>query len=120
MIYLAPLGKRTNALEVWRPYSREEIPDRFLTTDSFQCQSQNRTTQASLHGQNIRQHVDRGIAVHLFVRAESKTAHGLAAPFVYCGDVDFASWQGDQPIMVTLQLRETMPARVWNTLGGAA
>ena len=158
--YLAPLGKRTNALDVWRPYSREEIPglfglefsraiwnagfvvqaghmfllvtlekrgkqethqyeDRFLTTDSFLWQSQNRTTQVSLHGQDISQHVDRGIVVHLFVRAQSKTAHGRAAPFVYCGDVDFVSWQGDQPITVTWQLRETMPARVWNTLGGA-
>ncbi|MEI6667553.1 MAG: DUF3427 domain-containing protein [Acidobacteriota bacterium] len=159
-IYLAPIGKRASALEVWRAYSREEIPglfgldfsraiwnagfvvqaghmfllvtlekrgkqethqyeDRFLTTDSFQWQSQNRTSQASLHGQNIRHHEERGIDVHLFIRAQSKTPHGRAAPFVYCGDVDFVSWQGEQPITVTWQLREAVPEHLWERLGGA-
>jgi hypothetical protein len=60
------------------------------------------------------------MSVHLFVRAHSKTAHGRAAPFVYCGDVDFASWTGERPITVTWRLREAVPERLWEGLGGAA
>jgi hypothetical protein len=60
------------------------------------------------------------MSVHLFVRALSETAHGRAAPFVYCGDVGFVSWRGEQPITVTWRLRETVPERLWKGLGSAA
>jgi len=154
---LAPLGRRDARLELWRSYSREEIPalfglkfsratwnagyvvpfghmfllvtlkksgtggnflydDRFLTPSTFQWQSQNRTTQRSPNGQLILHHAARGIPVHLFVRSERKTPNGRSAPFVYCGDVEFVSWEGDKPITVRWQLPTPVPDRLASLL----
>ena len=155
---LAPLGRRDTRLELWRSYSREEIPalfglnfnrgawnagfvvqfghvfllvslkktgtgenflyeDRFLAPDLFQWESQNRTTQASTHGQLIKNHAERGIPVHLFVRSERKTPSGRSAPFVYCGDVEFASWEGEKPVTVHWKLPTSVPERLRALLG---
>ena len=110
---LRPLGGRRGDLQLWRRYSREEIPplfglpfseavwnagfvvrpghifllvtldkggkaesfryrDRFLSPTVFQWESQNRTRPGDAHGQAVREHAGRGIAVHLFVRRASK------------------------------------------------
>jgi hypothetical protein len=150
---LRPIGRVLGQLQLWRAYSREEIPplfgmefstaiwnvgyvkrnghifllttldkaghgsdfqyrDHFLNPTEFEWQSQNRTTQGSADGQDIRHHVERGIPVHLFVRAQKKRDGGGAAPFIYCGDVRFVSWQGDNPITVRWALPEPVPARL--------
>jgi superfamily II DNA or RNA helicase/HKD family nuclease/diadenosine tetraphosphate (Ap4A) HIT family hydrolase len=155
---LRPIGRREGELQLWRAYSREEIPalfgmefstaiwnvgfvkrnghmfllttldksghgsefqykDHFLSPTEFEWQSQNRTTQASADGQAIRHHAERGIAVHLFVRAQKKLATGGAAPFVYCGDVQCGDWRGEGPITVRWQLPEAVPERLRRTLG---
>ncbi len=155
---LGPVGRRNARLELWRSYSREEIPalfgltfnrgawnagfvvqaghvfllvslkktgtgenflyeDRFLAPDLFQWESQNRTTQASIHGQLIKNHAARGIAVHLFVRSERKSPSGRSAPFVYCGDVEFASWEGERPVTVRWKLATSVPGRLRAFLG---
>jgi hypothetical protein len=85
--------------------------DRFLAPDLFQWQSQNRTRQNSAHGQLIRDHVARGVKVHLFVRAEKKRG-ATSAPFVYCGPVTFVDWQGDAPITVHWKLEPAIPDRL--------
>jgi superfamily II DNA or RNA helicase/diadenosine tetraphosphate (Ap4A) HIT family hydrolase/HKD family nuclease len=82
--------------------------DRFLNDREFQWQSQNRTTQSGKHGQQIRHHAERGLQVHLFVRTEKKLG-GKAAPFYYCGEVDFQKWDGEKPITVLWELREAVP-----------
>ncbi len=155
---LAPVARREGRVELWRAYSREEIPplfglsfsraiwnagfvlqsghmfllvtlnkggkqesfqyqDHFFGPELFQWQSQNRTAQGHRTGQDIKFHEERGIAVHLFVRQASKTSHGRSAPFVYCGDVFFESWEGEQPITVHWRLREGVPTRLWSALG---
>ena len=78
--------------------------------------SQNRTTQASNHGQAIRHHADERIAVHLLVRAQRKLA-GRGAPFIYCGDVHFIDWQGEKPIRVHWRLSEELPEQLWRVFG---
>src|SRR5262249_31222373 len=50
---------------------RFRYQDRFLTPDTFQWQSQNRTVQNGSVGQNLRHHGERAIPVHLFVRRRS-------------------------------------------------
>jgi hypothetical protein len=150
---LRPVGRREGQLQLWRAYSREEIPplfgmefstaiwnvgyvkrnghmfllttldkaghgsefqykDHFVSATEFEWQSQNRTTQASADGQDIRRHVERGIPVHLFVRAQKKLPRGGSAPFVYCGDVAFESWRGERPITVRWRLPEPVPERL--------
>lgn len=132
-------------LELWRSYSRQQIPplfgerfstarwqtgfvtlpknivllitlekddlgrqfqyaDHFLSPDTFEMQSQNRTRQESAVGQGIRHHRERGISVHLFVRKRKRAAGGGAAPFVYCGKVKFLGWEGEKPITIRWKL----------------
>lgn len=79
--------------------AEHQYQDKFLENGLFQWQSQNRTTQSGKHGQMIRHHAERGIHVHLFVRTEPKIG-SRAAPFVYRGELQFESWDGDKPITV--------------------
>ena len=91
--------------------------DRFLGADLFQWQSQNRMTRESRPAGILRDHRERGIAVHLFVR-RNKLLQGKASPFVYCGEVDFDGWEGDAPITVRWRLREPVPPAIGPTPGG--
>jgi superfamily II DNA or RNA helicase/HKD family nuclease len=91
--------------------------DKFLSPDTFQWQSQNRTTQKSAHGEAIRNHSDQGLAVHLFVRRDKRLGGGEAAPFVYCGDLHFESWSGNLPITVRWKLQTPVPNTLWDSLG---
>jgi Domain of unknown function (DUF3427) len=156
--HLRPLGQRAGELQLWRGYSKEEVPplfglefstaiwnvgfvkrpghifllvtldkaghgedfqykDHCITPTEFEWQSQNRTGQASADGQDIEKHAARGIAVHLFVRSQKKRAGGGAAPFVYCGDVEFVAGRGAKPITVQWKLSEAVPARLHGDLG---
>jgi hypothetical protein len=90
--------------------------DQFLAPDRFQWQSQNRTRQESGHGQIIRHHQERGYEVHLFVRP-TKRLRGKAAPFIYCGELDFVDWEGEKPITVEWKLRKPVPPAFHEVLG---
>ena len=81
--------------------------DRFLSADLFEWKSQNRHRQESAAAQSMRHHADREIPVHLLVRKQSKLG-SKAAPFVYCGQVDFADWEGEKPITVRWRLRDPL------------
>ena len=83
--------------------------DHFISDKEFAWQSQNRTTRASKHGQILCNHQSMGKTVHLFVRPTKKTG-SKPTPFVYCGEVDFLSWEGDAPISIRWVLREPVPA----------
>ena len=97
-----------------------QYEDHFVSRSEFEWQSQNRTSQESKDGQDISKHGDRGIVVHLFVRAQKKRAGGGSAPFVYCGDVQFVSWRGNKPITVKWKLPVAVPDHVWAALGPEA
>jgi superfamily II DNA or RNA helicase len=89
--------------------------DHFNSPTEFYWQSQNRTTQASRHGQMISNHRALGLHVHLLVR-KTKKIGSKPAPFIYCGEVDFVSWEGQAPISVTWQLREALPSALYDGL----
>ncbi|MBM3346601.1 MAG: DUF3427 domain-containing protein, partial [Betaproteobacteria bacterium] len=89
--------------------------DHFLSDREFSWQSQNRTTQTSKHGQAIRDHSAMGFHVHLLVRP-SKRVGRVVTRFLYCGEVDFVSWEGSEPITVRWRLREPVPPSLWSTL----
>jgi len=156
-----PIGSnsRKDGPELWRRYSREQIPplfgeefstsrwnqgfvvlpkdivllvtldksdlskehayrDYFEKPDVFHWQSQNRTTQASRHGQLIRSHSEKGVRIHLFVR-EQKRQEGQIGGFIYCGELMFRDWQGEKPISVAWKLRNPLSNAVWLKLGQA-
>ena len=89
--------------------------DRFISADQFQWHSQNRTTRDSAYGRIIGQ-IEDGFEIHLFARS-TKLRGSKGAPFYYCGDIDFESWTGDAPIVVTWRLREAMPEHLRRLLG---
>jgi superfamily II DNA or RNA helicase/diadenosine tetraphosphate (Ap4A) HIT family hydrolase/HKD family nuclease len=89
--------------------------DRFLSATEFEWQSQNQTAQASKLGRMIREHREKGIAVHLFVRRAGKIG-GRAAPFLYCGRLEFQRWEGERPITVWWTLEEKVPEKLWREL----
>ena len=78
--------------------------DRFISRDQIQWHSQNQTRMETPTGQRIKNHKKLGIEVHLFVRARKKLPDSTAAPFVFCGRVDFVDWEGEQPITVKWRL----------------
>ena len=90
--------------------------DHFLSDYEFAWQSQNRTKQDSKHGQLLRNHQALGHRVHLFVRPTKKTG-SKPTPFIYCGEVDFVSWEGDAPISIKWRLREAVPPPLHGVLG---
>ena len=90
--------------------------DRFLSPTEFEWQSQNRTGQESELGRDLRRHRELGIDVHLFVR-RSKRERGKAAPFVYCGRLEFQRWEGEKPITVWWRLEREVPRELWGELG---
>jgi superfamily II DNA or RNA helicase/diadenosine tetraphosphate (Ap4A) HIT family hydrolase len=89
--------------------------DRFLSPTEVEWQSQNRTTQNGKHGQMIKDHANRGVTIHLFVRREAKRG-SRAAPFLYCGPVRFERWEGERPIRVLWALESAVPERLWERL----
>jgi superfamily II DNA or RNA helicase len=88
--------------------AQHRYADRFISDREFSWQSQNRTTQESKHGRMLVDHQARGLHVHLFVRP-SKRAGASVTRFIYCGEVDFASWEGSAPITVHWHLRNRVP-----------
>lgn len=88
--------------------------DGFSGPSQFRWQSQNQTSPQSRAGRIISGR-EPGYTFHLFVRATKKRGQS-AAPFIYCGDVEFAGWQGSQPISVTWNLASPVPARLQRLL----
>ena len=71
-VLLVTLNKQGKAQE-------HRYHDLWIDEQTFHWQSQNATTAASKRGQEIIDHVAKGIAIHLFVR-ETKLGGGKAAP----------------------------------------
>jgi hypothetical protein len=90
--------------------------DHFTSPDVFQWQSQNRTSQESTDGRRLSRHVEDAVPVHLFVRRAKKIGAGGAAPFIYCGDVQFVDWEGSRPITIRWRLPEAVPERLREVL----
>lgn len=90
--------------------------DRFLSATEFEWQSQNRTSQESELGRDLRNHRERTIDVHLFVRRTKKTG-GRTSPFVYCGKLQFERWEGEKPITVWWTLEQPVPRDLSEELG---
>jgi|TARA_B110000467_G_C18263899_1_gene448008 hypothetical protein len=85
-------------------YLDHKYIDHFISESVFAWQSQNRTTKNSMHGRLISRHEEMEHRVHLFVRNTKKLSN-KAAPFIYCGEIDFVSWKGEKPISVDWQLQ---------------
>jgi superfamily II DNA or RNA helicase/diadenosine tetraphosphate (Ap4A) HIT family hydrolase len=102
-------------LEKKKHQESHQYQDKFLSPVDFQWQSQNRTTQKGRHGQMLREHQRLGITVNLFVRRSKKIGQ-RAAPFYFCGTVNFMRWHGEKPITIEWQLSVAVPERLRSIL----
>jgi len=93
-----------------------QYKDGFRSAELFQWQSQNRHRRDKPAAQVIQNHVDEDIAVHLFVRTQKLLA-GRAAPFIYCGEVEFKKWEGDAPITVQWRLKHSLTENLAKLFG---
>lgn len=107
VVLFVTLDKSTQAKE-------HRYEDRFQDSTRFQWQSQNKQHRDGATEQKLARHVELGIPVHLFVRKSSKI-NGRTAPFLYCGECEFLSWNGDRPITVHWRLRSPVPER-WQSV----
>lgn len=95
-----------------RPGSDYE--DGFLGPDRMTWQTQTRTRRDSRVGR-ILSGQDVGAKVHLFVRA-NRLRNGKGAPFLYCGEPRFETWDGEAPITIHWQLSPPVPNHLWRSL----
>jgi superfamily II DNA or RNA helicase/HKD family nuclease len=89
--------------------------DRFLSPERMQWQSQTQTQRESQIGR-ILSGREPGTRVHLFVRS-GKLRGSKAAPFLYCGQPQFESWEGEKPITVFWRLQDEVPAHLRPGMG---
>jgi hypothetical protein len=85
--------------------------DGFTAPTEFNWESQNRARQDNAYGKPLLTHKANGKTVHLFVRSETKR-FGKPMPFIYCGPVEFISWEGNEPISVKWRLLQPVPAHL--------
>jgi superfamily II DNA or RNA helicase/diadenosine tetraphosphate (Ap4A) HIT family hydrolase len=113
--------QRPGAIYLFVTLDKKEAPaahkyrDQFLSATEFEWQSQNRTRQESSLGQDLHNHRERKVDIHLFVRRAKKVA-GKTSPFIYCGHLEFKRWEGDKPITVWWELEEAVPREMWEEL----
>jgi hypothetical protein len=96
--------------------AEHQYADKFLDRATFQWESQNRQARHLPSGQLLRDAGRLGKPVHLFVRATAKLGQ-RAAPFYYCGQLQFDSWEGDKPIRVIWKLRTPLSDHLANRMG---
>lgn len=97
-----------NTLEKQNMPETHRYSDKFISATHFQWQSQNRTSRDSRDGELFKGHKAKNIEVLLMVRRNS-SANGKTAPFIYCGKLEFVSWEGDRPITIQWKLEQPVP-----------
>jgi len=91
----------------------EQYHDYFIDDKTFHWQSQNSTGPTGKKGKGIIEHRAQGSRVHLFVR-KNKLQDGKAAPFNYCGIVDYQSHKSEKPMDVTWRLQASLSEQLYN------
>ena len=95
--------------------SDHNYSDHFIDTTTFEWVSQNQHKQDSTAGKTMRDHSKLNVPIHLFIRQDKKRG-SRAAPFIYCGEVEFISWKGETPITIRWKLPSEVPATTWKRL----
>lgn len=98
LVTLSKRGKNAN----------EQYHDYFIDASTFHWQSQNSTATSGKRGKGIVGHKQQGSAIHLFIR-KHKLLNGKAAPFIYCGQVDYEKHESERPMNVFWKLQNPLP-----------
>lgn len=96
--------------------ANHQYHDYFLDDSTFHWQSQRNSTLSSAKGQAIVNHQKNKGDVYLFVRP-TKLAGKKAAPFLFCGRVNYEGHTNEKPMNVTWKLEEKVPKHLYAFLG---
>lgn len=89
----------------------EQYHDYFVDEATFHWQSQNSTGPSGKRGRGIIDHQSEGSRVQLFVR-KNKLQDGKAAPFIYCGEVEYQSHTSEKPMNVIWKLQAPLSSQL--------
>jgi len=78
--------------------------DRWIDDQTFQWESQNKTSPDNSKGLGLIHHQRDGWRIHLFVR-DGKLSNGKAAPFTYHGAVNYVRHEGSEPMRIDFRLQ---------------
>ncbi len=87
--------------------------DYLSSRDILHWESQSSATQDSPTGRNYIQQKELGYQVHTFARIR-KLEGKLTSPFVYLGEADFISAEGNRPISIVWKLRTPVTHQFFN------
>ncbi len=83
--------------------NNQKFHDYFSDADTFNWETQNSVGPDSGRGQKLINHKANGSKLHLFVR-KNKLEAKKAAPFYYCGPVEYVTHEGEKPMSVITKL----------------
>jgi len=86
--------------------------DKFISTQEFQWQSVNNTSQESDRGKDIIYNKERGVNLHLFIR-KYREIDGKVEPYIYIGKGNTIHFEGNKPITVRMELEHEIPATIY-------
>lgn len=81
--------------------------DYAISDNLFHWQSQHKDTESS---KNIQRYINSKGRVSLFVR-EYKTENGKASPYIYLGECEHVSHQGNRPVSFVWKLKNSIPGK---------
>lgn len=92
-----------------------DYKDKLTSTKTMQWETQNKTSQDSNVGRDLCHNVERGIKLHMFVR-KAKTIGSQKLDYLYVGEVNSASYEGNKPITIQMELVNEMPKTIYDDL----
>ena len=82
--------------------------DYAISENLFHWQSQNRDTEES---KNIQRYINSNGRVSLFVREYRKNVDGKACPYIYLGECNHVSHEGNKPVSFVWKLKNPIPGK---------
>lgn len=97
---------------------KEEInfKDKFLSRKILQWESMRKTSQESPIGQDLINHEQRGIKIHLFVKKGGKNTKYYTTKMIYLGTAKVMSYEMNNPIRFRLALDHEVPEDIYYRL----
>lgn len=89
--------------------------DKLLSPDLMQWQTQNKTTPSSEIGKDLIDNVSRNIKLHMFLR-KAKQIGNQKLNYMYIGEVEAISYDGEKPITIQMRLIDTLPKHIYDDL----
>jgi len=92
-----------------------DYKDKIIDQYTMQWETQNKTKQTSKTGRDLCLNQERGIRLHMFVR-KAKKIGSQNIDYMYLGEVNTQSFEGNQPITIQMKFDRPLPKYVFQDL----